>query len=59
MSEDYVLTDEGLIFWPKCKKTGCDSRRCRALESEYCYPHSVGLPNNFLEWEKSEELITE
>jgi len=37
---DYVLTDDGLIYWPMCAIRTCKNRRCDALNSEYCWPHT-------------------
>ena len=34
--------------WPDCKVSGCHNKCCLRLRSEYCYPHTLGLPVNFL-----------
>lgn len=38
----WTLDEDGNLFmWPRCKVKGCPNGKCYALESPYCYPHSM------------------
>jgi hypothetical protein len=46
------LDEEGLCAecfdrWPKCAVTACQNKSCLRLASKYCYPHTLGLPQDF------------
>ncbi len=34
--------DGGTILWPKCPIVGCINGICKALNSDYCHPHTPG-----------------
>ena len=46
---NYIMIDDTLTYWPRCKINKCENRRCDRLSSDYCYPHSLGLPVDFIE----------
>ena len=35
------LTQEMLDAWPDCPVPGCKNKRCLALNSVFCHPHTV------------------
>ncbi len=35
--------------WADCAVPGCKAKRCAALNSTYCYPHSTGLSPETIE----------
>jgi hypothetical protein len=50
------LVDGTLVReWADCVVPGCQYKRCAALNSKYCYPHSTGLSPGLCKILNSEE----
>ena len=45
--------------WPDCKVEGCDNKSCLALESHYCWPHTVDGPGQLIRDNANKEHINE
>lgn len=48
MGNSNYMTQEEWDAWPNCSVTGCVNKCCLRLHSTRCYPHTLGLPVNFL-----------
>lgn len=36
------MTEAEFAAWPKCAVPACQNKRCLALRSKYCWPHTPG-----------------
>ena len=44
VAENPGISDEEWEAWPWCAVPGCGNKCCRALQSQYCWPHTPGTP---------------
>lgn len=58
MNDTLLVVDEDtgeLIFWKKCAVKNCKNGVCYALQSRYCYPHSINGTLKAVEKTREEE----
>ena len=53
---DYVLTENGVVYWPKCSIPYCPNRSCIRLNNDKCYPHTWGLKSDTFKSKKKETV---